>query len=203
MNMPSHSTKNVYVSRYRRKRERKTDYRRRLKLLLSGFPRLVVRQSNKYISAQIVIYENNGDRTVAEFSSKNLVKFGWKGDEDNIAAAFLTGLALAKLARESGFSADRLVPDLGMHSPHKGGKLFALLMGASEGGLPITVGEEALLDESMLRMEQLAKYASELKNKDQKVYAQRFSRYLERGLEPEKLPAHFDEIRKNLGAQNV
>ncbi len=200
MIMASHSPKKVYLSRYRRKRERKTDYRRRLRLLQSGAPRLVVRQSNRYISAQLVVYGENGDKTVAEFSSRNLSKFGWKGDEDNLAAAFLTGLALAKVARESGFKAEMVVPDLGMHSPHKGGRVFALLTGAAEGGLPIRVGEEAVPDESALRMEALAKYASELKARDQKAYAQRFSRYISRGLEPEALPAHFDEIRKSLGA---
>jgi large subunit ribosomal protein L18 len=39
---------------WRRRREGKTNYYKRLKLIRSGKPRLVVRRTNKYIIAQIV-----------------------------------------------------------------------------------------------------------------------------------------------------
>ena len=49
---------------FRRRREGKTDYRKRLKLLLSRKPRLVVRKSLNNIIAQIVEYDEKGDRVV-------------------------------------------------------------------------------------------------------------------------------------------
>jgi len=196
-------TRKVYLSRYRRKREKKTDYRRRLKLLKSGSPRLVVRPSTHIMSVQVIAYDQNGDRTLAEASSKELSKFGWKGDEDNVAASFLTGLLLARKVGEKGLKFEKLIPDLGMHAPHKGGKVFALLMGAAEGGLPVSMSEDVELDESALRMEPLAEYTRELKEKDPQGYSRRFSRYLARGLEPYDLPAHFDEVRKQLGGAVV
>lgn len=190
----------MLLSKYRRKRERRTDYRRRLKLLKSGLPRLVVRASNKLIRAQLVQYNQEGDKTLVEFCSKELPKMGWKGDEDNLAAAFLTGLALARKAKEAGLSFESIIPDLGMHAPHKGGKYFALLMGAKEGGLPVVTGEGVEVEEDRLRMVALSEYAKELKQKDPSAYSRTFSRYIKRGLEPTDLPSHFDEIREKLGA---
>jgi len=195
--------KSVYRSRYRRKREGKTDYRRRLKLLLSDYPRLVVRSSNRLISAQLISYDGKGDQTLAEACSKELAKYGWKGDEDNMAASFLTGLLLAKKCREKNIKYDKVVPDAGMHAPHKGGKVFALLMGAVEGGLPVSMGEEVKVEDSAIRMEALAEYAASLKQKDKEIYSRAFSRYIERGLDPVDLPNHFDELRNKLGGKVV
>ena len=51
--MKTHKTR---AAAYRRKREGKTDYRKRLRLLLSGKPRLVIRRSLRDISAQVIEY---------------------------------------------------------------------------------------------------------------------------------------------------
>jgi len=50
--MKSHKTK---VVTFKRKREGKTDYNKRIKLLASNMPRLVIRKSLKNITAQIVV----------------------------------------------------------------------------------------------------------------------------------------------------
>ena len=55
------ATHKKHVVPFRRKREGKTDYRLRLKLLMGRKPRLVVRLSNAHVSAQIVIYKKEGD----------------------------------------------------------------------------------------------------------------------------------------------
>mgnify|MGYP000117168938 CR=1 FL=1 len=191
------------LSRYRRKREGKTDYRRRLRLLKSGRPRLVVRTSNRYLFAQLVVYSPGGDLVLAQAGSKDLQKLGWRGDEDNLAAAYLTGLLLAKRSMEKIPGQERVIPDVGMHAPHPGGRVYALLMGASQGGLPIQLAEEMMVDESRIRLEQLASYAAELKSKDPGRYSKMFSRYLVRGLEPISLPSHFEEIKKVIGGQDV
>ena len=54
--------------KFRRKREGKTDYRKRLKLLLGGKPRLVVRKSLKNITAQIAVYS----KTLTDYLDKIL-----------------------------------------------------------------------------------------------------------------------------------
>ncbi|MEM2602579.1 MAG: 50S ribosomal protein L18, partial [Candidatus Bathyarchaeia archaeon] len=100
-----------YRLAFRRRREGKTDYRRRKALLLSGLPRLVVRPTLKNIHVQIVEAGEGGDRTVASASSKELRKFDWKGGMGNVPAAYLTGLLAGKRAIAKGIS--RAVLDIG------------------------------------------------------------------------------------------
>ena len=66
-----------FTVRLRRKRQKRTDYRARKLLILSNKPRLVVRKSLKNISAQIVLYNPQGDKIVAAASTKELKKLGW------------------------------------------------------------------------------------------------------------------------------
>lgn len=69
---------------FRRRREGKTVYRKRLKLLLSGKPRLVVRRFNSNILAQLVEYDPKGDRVIFTIHSNVLKKYGWKGHRGNL-----------------------------------------------------------------------------------------------------------------------
>src|SRR3989344_6735019 len=93
---------NTYTVPLRRKREGKTNYRKRLRMLLSNKLRLVVRRSLNNISAQIIEYRQNGDRVVACAHSMELKKFGWKTDGGNTPSAYLVGLLLGKKAKEKG-----------------------------------------------------------------------------------------------------
>ena len=63
---------------FRRKREGKTNYKKRIAFLTSEKPRLVIRKSLKNITAQIVIYEPKGDKVIASACSAELTKLGWK-----------------------------------------------------------------------------------------------------------------------------
>ena len=96
----SRKLKPTYKMPFRRRREGKTDYRNRLALLKSGKYRLVVRKSLKYITVQIIEYDEVGDRTVVSVSSKQLRTFGWQFSCDNIPAAYLTGILIAKKASD-------------------------------------------------------------------------------------------------------
>ena len=49
------ATKGIYTVLYRRKREGKTDYKKRMKLLLGKKPRIVLRKSLKHFSLQISV----------------------------------------------------------------------------------------------------------------------------------------------------
>ena len=65
----------------KRRRKGLTNYYKRIKLLKSRKPRLVVRKTIKHIIAQLVIAKPQGDITLVSAHSKELVnKFGWLGN---------------------------------------------------------------------------------------------------------------------------
>ncbi|MCD6371343.1 MAG: 50S ribosomal protein L18 [Candidatus Aenigmarchaeota archaeon] len=133
----------------KRRKLGKTNYRKRLKLLLSKKPRLVVRKTNRYIIAQIIEYDEKGDRTVASVLSKELLKFGWIYSFKNTPAAYLTGLLIGKKALEKGIK--EAVLDIGLHSPSKGARVFAVAKGAIDAGLRIPVSEEVFPSEDRIK----------------------------------------------------
>jgi len=138
----------TYRMPLKRRREGKTDYRQRLKLLLSKKPRLVVRKSLKYITAQIVEFSENGDRVIASAHSKNLKKLGWNFACDNLPAAYLTGLMIGKKALEK--NVNEAILDIGLHASTKGNRIYAVVKGALDAGLKIPCGEEMLPSEERI-----------------------------------------------------
>ena len=94
------ATRKRYNVRFRRRREGKTNYAKRLAFAKSDLPKLVVRRSNNYMIAQIVNYSEKGDKTIAYYNSKSLKAKGWKYSCANIPAAYLTGVAIANIARK-------------------------------------------------------------------------------------------------------
>ncbi|MEM0464816.1 MAG: 50S ribosomal protein L18 [Pyrobaculum sp.] len=183
-----------YKVPFRRRREGLTNYRKRRKLVISKKPRLVVRKTNKHIIAQIVVAKPIGDVTVAGADTRILAKFGWRGDENNTSAAYLLGLVVGYKARMRGV--EEAILDIGLHRPTPGARVFAVLKGALDAGLKIPHGEEVLPSDERIRGEHVAEYAAKLKEENPDAYKARFSRYLQRGLEPERLPDHFEEVRK-------
>jgi len=92
-----------YQTKFRRRREGKTDYRQRHKLITqdknkysSPKYRLVVRFSNKYVTVQIIYAEIIGDKVLCTASSKELPRYGLKVGLKNYAAAYCTGLLCAR-----------------------------------------------------------------------------------------------------------
>ncbi|MDM7275119.1 MAG: 50S ribosomal protein L18 [Thermoprotei archaeon] len=177
----------------RRRREGKTDYYRRLKLVKSGKPRLVVRKTLNYVIVQVVEARVEGDRVIAAAHSRELTKlYGWLGGGKSTCAAYLTGLlagyrALVKGVREA-------VLDIGLNVPSRGGRVFAALKGALDAGLSVPHSGEVLPSEDRLKCEHISRWASELSESSREFYERQFSRYLARGLKPEELPAHFSQV---------
>ena len=184
---------------FRRKREGKTDYGNRLRRLRSGRPRLVTRISLKHVIAQLVRATPSGDLVLASAHSKELEKLGWKGYTANTPAAYLVGLLCGYRALKAGIKECAL--DLGMYNPTSQAKVFAVLKGALDAGLQIPHGEGILPSEERIRGEHIAQYAAKLKENDEKAYRARFSTYLQRGLAPEQLPTHFNELRQAIVTQ--
>jgi large subunit ribosomal protein L18 len=182
-----------YCVPYRRRREGKTNYRRRKALILSGKPRLVVRGSLKNIIVQITAAKPGGDEVLVSAHSRELLRrFGWKAPRGNLPAAYLTGLLCGLRAKAKGIH--EAVLDIGLHSPTKGARVFAALKGALDAGLDVPHGEEILPDEDRIRGVHIAQYAKALAATEK--YMAIFSKYLENNLPPERLPEHFEEVRK-------
>ncbi|MEM3373845.1 MAG: 50S ribosomal protein L18 [Candidatus Woesearchaeota archaeon] len=157
--------KKLYTVPYRRKREGKTDYRKRLIILKSKLPRLVIRKSNKHMLAQIIVFNETGDKVLYSANTKELNKYGWDKSTSNIPSAYLVGLLIAKKALKDNDELE-VVVDLGLQAPIKGSKLFAVVKGASDGGLKINYSEEVVPKEERLFGEHISLKDLVLKVKD-------------------------------------
>lgn len=181
---------------FRRKREGKTDYRHRLKMLRSGKLRLVVRISLKHVQAQVVKVSQAGDITLASAHSKQLEALGWKNGTSNLPSAYLVGLLCGYRAIKAGIKEATF--DIGMIHPTKGGKIFAALKGAVDAGLQIPYDEGILPNDEQVSGLGISQYAEKLKGEDEEEYKSRFSSYLSRGLDPEKIPDHFNSVKQEI-----
>jgi large subunit ribosomal protein L18 len=127
---------------FRRRREGRTDYRRRLALLKSGETRLVVRRTNGNVIVQFVDWAQDGDQVKATAVAQELAKLGWEGSPKNTPAAYLTGLLAGKRAAEAGV--ESAVFDLGRNVPSKGSRVFAALKGVQDAGIEVAAGDEEI-----------------------------------------------------------
>ena len=123
---------------YRRKREGKTDYNKRLKLLTSQKPRLLVRLTNNRVIGQVVVFSPLGDQVQEAVSSTLLKKYGWNSSMKNVPSAYLTGFILGKKAVKKGIK--EAVLDTGFRKPLRNGKIYAFLKGAVDAGLIVPHG---------------------------------------------------------------
>lgn len=126
---------------FRRRREHKTDYGLRIKMLMAGKPRLVIRKTNKYIIAQVVKSEEAKDFTLFYANSKELSKFNWNHGFKNLPTAYLTGFLIANKAKGK---IKEAITDIGLQRSTKGSRLYATVKGAIDGGLKIKCSEEML-----------------------------------------------------------
>merc|ERR1712126_386534 len=155
--------------KYRRRREGKTDYFARRRLICQdknkyNTPkyRLIVRFSNKDIICQIAYARVYGDVIVESAYSHELPKYGVKAVLTNYAAAYCTGLLVARgiltkfglneiyvgqtEANGEDFSVEdvdgehgafRAYLDIGLARTSTGAKIFGALKGAVDGGIDI------------------------------------------------------------------
>lgn len=134
---------------YRRKREGKTNYKKRLTLLVSGTSRIVVRKTNKNMVLQIVDYDEKGDKVIVTASSAELKKYGWDHATGNLPAAYLTGMLVARKSLKKNIKT--AIVDLGLQIPSKGSRLFASVKGAIDGGLGVKCSDEAFPSEDRIK----------------------------------------------------
>jgi large subunit ribosomal protein L18 len=135
------STGPRYRVHFRRRREGKTDYRVRLRLLRSGEPRAVVRFSGRRVRVSIVEYNPAGDRVVAAADSAELGPLGFPVTSlSSTPAAYLTAYLAGLRSKSAG--SESAVLDTGIRHPTTGGRLSAALKGLLDAGVEVPHGEK-------------------------------------------------------------
>jgi len=160
--------------KFRRRREGKTDYYARKRLVVQdknkyNTPkyRMIVRTSNKDICCQIAYARLEGDRILAAAYSHELPRYGLKVGLTNYAAAYCTGLLLARRVlkklnldgayagctevdgehfmvedNDDGPGAFRACLDVGLARTTTGARVFGAMKGAADGGIEIPHSEK-------------------------------------------------------------
>merc|ERR1711979_157047 len=163
-----------YQVKFRRRREGKTDYFARKRLVVQdknkyNTPkyRMIVRFSNTDVCCQIAYARLEGDIVICAAYSHELPRYGVKVGLTNYAAAYCTGLLLARRIlqkfsldsvyegntnvdgsmyavedNDDGPGAFRACLDVGLARTSTGAKVFAALKGAVDGGLDIPHSEK-------------------------------------------------------------
>jgi len=137
----------------RRRRQCKTDYKKRLNLLKSGRPRIVFRRTNRYFIAQYIKSKEAKDEVVFGITSKNLIEYGFpeksSGSLKSIPASYLTGLLLGRkiIAKKLKIP----IIDFGMLQTLHKTRVFAFLEGLLDAGLKIECDEKYLPSEDAIK----------------------------------------------------
>jgi len=182
-----------YKVAFKRRKEGKTDYGARLKLIELDKLRMVVRITNSHVISQIIKVAPEGDKTVISAHSNEIKKMGWLGSTKNSSAAYLTGFLCGKKALNEGI--DGAILDIGLKSPTKGTKVFAVLKGAVDAGFNIPHGDAILPSDERINGEHVAQYAESLSDDE---VNEKFSGYIKNGLSPKDLPDHFGKIKQKI-----
>ncbi|WOL02973.1 60S ribosomal protein L5 [Canna indica] len=220
-----------YQVKYKRRRDGKTDYRARIRLINQdknkyNTPkyRFVVRFSNKDIVAQIISASIAGDLVLASAYAHELPHYGLEVGLTNYAAAYCTGLLLARRvlkllemdeeyqgnveATGEDFSVEpaesrrpfRALLDVGLVRTTTGNRVFGALKGALDGGLDIPHSDKRFAgfkkDEKQLDADVHRKY----------IFGGHIASYMRTLMEdePEKYHSHFSEyIKKGIDADNM
>ena len=195
------ATDKRYTVKLRRRRLGKTDYKVRLRLLLSKKTRLVIRRSLKNFIAQLIDYNEKGDNVLVTVSSRNLIKYGWNYHSGNLPSAYLTGLLLGIEAKKKRIK--EAVLDIGLNESIKGSSIYALLKGVIDAGLLINHNKDILPSYERVSGKHIFDYALKIKN-DKEFYNKQFSKYLKDNIMPEDIIKQFEQVKaKILGDKNA
>jgi large subunit ribosomal protein L18 len=158
----------------RRRREGKTDYAKRFKLLKSDSPRIIFRKTNRYIIGQYVTSKEAQDKIEIGITSKNLKQFGWpdefEGSLKSVPAAYLTGLLIGKEIIKKKLKTP--IVDFGMTRVLSKNRGYAFLKGVVDAGIKIKCKEEQFPEEERLQgknmREDFSEKFKEIKSKIEK-----------------------------------
>jgi large subunit ribosomal protein L18 len=185
--------KNKRTIPYRRKRENKTNYKKRLALLKSKKLRLIIRMSNKNIIMQLIEYKPAGDIVISTSSSNELEKkYGWNFNRGSITSAYLVGLILGKKSK-----GNEAILDSGLCVMIEGSRIYGALKGAVDGGLKVPCDKEVFPKEDRISGKHIADYAKSLKANEEK-YKKQFSSCLKKNIKPEDFEKYFKDTKEKI-----
>jgi large subunit ribosomal protein L18 len=183
----------IYAADLRRNRENRTNYRKRAAMLLGRQCFVSITVSNQNVKAQVLKPSAQGDRVVSATSSKELVKFGWKGSMKSIPSCYLTGLLLGIKTLGEGVASLILYTGKGSFTT----RVAAFLKGMIDAGLRVPVSEASLPNNERLTGGHVAQYAALLKQNGDR-YKSQFSFLLKNGFLPENYPNYFEEVKSRI-----
>lgn len=186
----------LYRVPFRRRREMKTDYQQRKRLLKSGKIRFVARPSNKQVLVQFVESKIGGDKTFVQVRSNDLKQHGWDIATSNLPAAYLTGYLAGKKAAKAKIK--EAILDVGTFAVNPGTRIFATLKGVVDAGIIVPYNEKMVPPEDRIRGEHIKAYAKQLAKDDKEKYEKIFSKYLAANKKPEDLPKLFDATKSKI-----
>ncbi|XP_057544561.1 60S ribosomal protein L5-like [Amaranthus tricolor] len=220
-----------YQVKFKRRRDGKTDYRARNRLINQdknkyNTPkyRFVVRFTNKDVIAQIISASIAGDLVLCSAYAHELPRYGLEVGLTNYAAAYCTGLLLArrvlqKLEMDQEYEGNveasgedysvepgetrrpfRALLDVGLIRTTTGNRVFGALKGALDGGLDIPHSEKRFAgfakDDKQLDADVHRKY----------IFGGHVAGYMRTLMEdePEKYQTHFSEyIKRGIDPDNM
>ncbi len=190
----------LYKVPFRRRRELKTDYSQRKRLLRSGRTRIVIRPSSKHVIVQFVKSKIGGDQTLVQTRSYELEQYDWDISTSNLPAAYLTGYLAGKKALKADI--DDAILDLGIFEAIPGTRIFASLKGVIDAGVNVPCnksGKKSMFpEESRIRGEHIAEYGKVLSSEDKEKYESLFSGYLSVKKKPEDAPKYFEKTKEKI-----
>jgi len=147
----------------RRRREGKTNFTKRRRLLEGRKPRIVIRKTNRYIILQYVESKQAQDAIKKSVISKELIEYGWpkekEGSLKSLGAAYLTGLLFGKKIK----GMKNAILDTGLIRSTKGSKIYAAAKGIIDSGFALPCGKEVFPEEARISHENIKSFFHKVK----------------------------------------
>jgi len=200
--------------------------------------RLVVRITNKDIITQVTYARLEGDHVMCAAYSHELPRYGMPIGLCNYAAAYATGLLLSRRILTKLNLADKYkgngdingqdynveeladgprpfcaLLDVGLRRTTTGNKCFAVLKGATDGGMEVPHSERRFVgfdeEAKKLNADVLRKYIfgghvsdfmKKLSEEDNEAYKKQFSQYVKKGIKPEAIEGIWKKVHAAIRA---
>jgi large subunit ribosomal protein L18 len=185
--------KSKRIVEFRRKREKKTDYNNRIKLLLNDKPRLVVRKSSKNIQVQLISYEIKGDKIIVSAHTNELKKLGWNFSCGNIPAGYLIGYLMGKRLIAKGIK--KTILDIGLQA--KGDRLFSVLKGVTDAGVIVPHKDKVLPSDEKINGTHITQYVEKL-SADKEKYNKQFSIYIKNNCNTKDISKTIEQVKEKI-----
>lgn len=190
-----------YKVPFRRRRESKTDYRARRRMVSSGHPRLVVRKTGTRIIVQVMEARLEGDLCIAAADSRQLKDYGWQAGTKNIPAAYLTGFLAGKESIKAGTTS--AIVDLGLVQPTPKSRIFSAIKGAIDAGLSVPCSEKMFPPENRLNGEHIASFAEDLSKNQPSAFQRQFGKISKGRIDLTKLPSMYDTVKSAISTKHT